>query len=572
ATLTQQRFDYYLALAVSAANAVLIPVFVSLLDLEDVLESLGDVKAYQVLSVLAIVLVLTAPLAYRTGGGYQNAVQLSEDRATPGEVQNWDSTLDWMAANTPVEGTYGTGGAASIQYYGTYERTDDYAYGEGEYGVMSWWDYGHWITVLGERIPVANPFQQNARLAANYLLADNETEANELMVSDDGEQTRYVMLDYQMGLAGTRKFSAPAAWEEDHDVTSGDLSTPVYVVNRQTGSVQVGYGVQSQRSMESMRTRLYQYHGSATGPEMPNSALGRQVVVADWDLTRLQNGRTISTIPEDGRPIKVRENLSAARQYVRENGSAQVGGVIGEPTEKVPALEHYRLAYASPERAETPASRGFRFALSQQGSQAQPIEVQQWVKVFERVPGATVEGQGPPNATVQAAVRMRLPTTNSSFLYIQEAETDADGNFEMTLPYSTTGYDEFGTDAGYTNVSVRADTGYQFTVGPSTDPETLETTLWSATANVSEGRVLGETDGPVEVTLEERVLSQPEGANETAGNATATNATTDNATSSIVPPMTADDAGDPGSPSAPARSIAASPDPVAVRAAPAVEG
>ena len=577
ATLTQQRFDYYLALAVSAGNAALIPVLVSLLDLDDVLESLGDVKAYQVLSVLAIILVLTAPLAYRTGGSYQNAVQLSEDRATPGSVQNWDGTLDWTAANTPAEGTYGTGGAASLQYYGTYERTENYAYAEGEYGVMSWWDYGHWITVLGERIPVANPFQQNARLAANYLLADNETEANELMVSEDGEQTRYVMLDYQMGLAGTRKFSAPAAWELDHNVSSTDLSTPIYAVNRQTGGVQVVFGVQSQRSMESMRTRLYQYHGSATGPEMPNSALGRQVVVADWDLTRLQNGQTIPTLPEGGQPLTVQPNRTAAERYVRQNGSAQIGGVLGEPSEKVPALEHYRLVYASPERAETPASRGYRFALSQQGRQAQPIEIQQWVKVFERVPGATVEGQGPPNATVQAAVRMRIPTTNSTFLYVQEAETDADGNFEMTLPYATTGYDEFGTDAGYTNVSVRADTGYQFTVGPSTDPETLETTVWSTTANVSEGRVLGETEGPVEVTLEERVLSQPEGANETAanetaGNATATNVTGSNATGSMALPTTAGDAGDPGSPGAPARAITTAPDPVAVRAAPAVEG
>jgi dolichyl-diphosphooligosaccharide--protein glycosyltransferase len=323
-----------------------------------------------------------------------------------------------------------------------------------------------------------------------------------------------------------------------------------------------------------MRTRLYQYHGSATGPEMPNSALGRQVVVADWDLTRLQNGQTIPTLPEGGQPLTVQPNRTAAERYVRQNGSAQIGGVLGEPSEKVPALEHYRLVYASPERAETPASRGYRFALSQQGRQAQPIEIQQWVKVFERVPGATVEGQGPPNATVQAAVRMRIPTTNSTFLYVQEAETDANGDFEMTLPYSTTGYEEFGTDAGYTNVSVRADTGYQFTVGPSTDPETLETTVWSATANVSEGRVLGETEGPVEVTLEERVLSQPEGANETAanettGNATATNVTGSNATGSMALSTTA---GDPGSPGAPARAITTAPDPVAVRAAPAVEG
>ena len=569
ATLTQQRFDYYLALAVSAGNAVLLPVLVSMLDLDEVLGSLRDVKAYQVLSIIAVILVLTAPLAYRTGGSYQNAVQISEQRATPGSVQNWDATLDWTRANTPVEGTYGSGGDATLEYYGSYERTDNFQYEAGQYGVMSWWDYGHWITVLGERIPVANPFQQNARLAANYLLADDESAANELMVSDEGEQTRFVMLDYQMGLAGTQKFSAPAAWELDHDVSADDLSTPVYLVNRQTGRVQRAFGVQTQRSMESMRTRLYQYHGSAMGPEMPNSALGSRVVVADWDRTRLQNGQTIATIPSSSAPIKVRANLTAAQQYVRQNGSAQVGGVLGEPTSKVPALEHYRLVYASPERTETPASRGFRVALSQQGSQPRPIEVQQWVKVFERVPGATVEGQGPPNATVQAAVRMSIPTSNSSFVYVQEAETDDQGSFEMTLPYSTTGYDEFGTEAGYTNVSVRAETAYQFTVGPVTDSETLETRLWSASANVSEGQVLGETEGAVEVTLEEEVISQPEGANATDTDATTGNATDSNASGSVTAPSAGlDVTGDLGTRSGSAGSLAAPTRATAVRAAP----
>ena len=525
ATLTQQRFDYYLVLAVGAANAVLVPVLVSVLDLDDVWRSATDVKGYQVLSILAAILVLTGPLVYGA-----NAVQTSNQQSRPGEVQNWDSTLEWTAANTPVEGAYGTGsGGGTIDYFGTFDRTANYDYQNGEYGVMAWWDYGHWITVLGHRIPVANPFQQNARLAANYLLADNASQADEFMVSPEGEQTRYVMIDYQMGLAGTRKFSAPAAWETESDVTASDLSTPVYAVNQQTGSVQLAYGVKTQRSMESMRTRLYQFHGSATGPEMPNSALGGRVVVANWDNTRFQNGQTLPTIPSDGRPLTVHGNLSAAQQYVRQNGSAQVGGVLGEPQEKIPALQHYRLVYASPERAETPVSRGYRYALAQQGQQAQPLEVQQWVKTFERVPGATVEGQGPPNSTVQAFVRMNIPTTNSSFLYVQEARTGPDGSFEMTLPYSTTGYEEYGTEAGYTNVSVRAAGPYQFNVGPVTN-ESLVTSVWSDTANVSEGQVLGEVEEPVEVTLEQQVVSRPEGANSTGGNATTGNATLTNGT------------------------------------------
>jgi dolichyl-diphosphooligosaccharide--protein glycosyltransferase len=130
----------------------------------------------------------------------------------------------------------------------------------------------------------------------------------------------------------------------------------------------------------------------------------------------------------------------------------------------------------------------------------------------------------------------------------------------MTLPYSSTGYEEYGTEAGYTNVSVRAETPYRFTVGPVTN-ETLVTSVWTADANVTEGQVLGEVDEPVEVTLEERVISRPEGANETTSNATdATdaNGTTGNASSSLTVPRTGSDATDDlGNPVTPPRTLAA---------------
>jgi len=53
--------------------------------------------------------------------------------------------------------------------------------------VQSWWDYGHWITTRAERIPNANPFQQNAGAAADYLLAPSEAEAAEVLASQSDE-------------------------------------------------------------------------------------------------------------------------------------------------------------------------------------------------------------------------------------------------------------------------------------------------------------------------------------------------------------------------------------------------
>jgi dolichyl-diphosphooligosaccharide--protein glycosyltransferase len=75
----------------------------------------------------------------------------------------------------------------------------------------------------------------------------------------------------------------------------------------------------------------------------------------------------------------------------------------------------------------------------------------------------TVRGRAPANASVTATVELQ-PANGSSFTYTQRARTDVEGRFSMTLPYSTRGYEDWGTKEGYTNVSVRATGPYRFTV------------------------------------------------------------------------------------------------------------
>ena len=43
-------------------------------------------------------------------------------------------------------------------YYTIYDK-NSFTYPNSSYGVMSWWDYGHMITYIAQRIPNANPFQ-----------------------------------------------------------------------------------------------------------------------------------------------------------------------------------------------------------------------------------------------------------------------------------------------------------------------------------------------------------------------------------------------------------------------------
>ncbi|MFW5911779.1 MAG: hypothetical protein ACOCQV_03470, partial [Halolamina sp.] len=571
---TQTRFNYYLAIPVVIANAYLFTRMLAYIDVDAALSAvdleartagfaavplvfglllLGQVIAaivvasavlvaavilveelegHQVLTIAAVLLLVAAPVLAvpvtlggspgNPGTSTANAVQTGSNTG-PGAVLAWQGTFDWMQNNTPEEGNLeGAGNADQMEYYGNYERTDDYDYPDGAYGVMSWWDYGHWITTQSERIPNANPFQQGATNAANFLLAPNETQS--LDVLDDrageGEETRYVMVDYQMASV-TDKFSAPTQFYDEGNVSFSDFAEPVYGLEDTEQGTVVSTQAQlyEQRYYDSLVVRLYRYHGSAQEA---------QPIVVDWDETELTAA--------DGSPVEARtvgpnesmvqrfDNMSAAEEHVEEDGSAQIGGVGPFPSEDVPALEHYRLARASEaqnqnfqlnDRQQAQMAGDQLYALLYQQSATSPS----WVKTFEKVPGATVEGSNAPaNSEVEASVEMRMPGANDTFVYTQHAETNDDGEFTMTVPYSTEGYDEFGPEDGFTNTSVRANSSYTVT-SPSTTNESGYEIQYGQEFNVSEGQVLGVDEEPTEVTLEERT-QEPEGAENDSENGT----------------------------------------------------
>jgi dolichyl-diphosphooligosaccharide--protein glycosyltransferase len=505
AAFTQVRFHYYLAPVVAIANAYLIGQILSYLDLRvSSVAAVRDLQGYQVLAVLAAAMlivtpVLLVPMGVRNTGNAQfdqsQTAWQAAQQTGPGAVTEWDGSLQWMASNTPAPGTLG-GADNEMDHYGTYALTDDYDYPAGAYGVQSWWDYGHWITVRGERIPNANPFQQGATDAANFLLAPNESAAQDALGERDAEAagTRYVMVDWQMAHPQS-KFGAPIVFYDRSNASSSDFYNPVYASNLR-GSFQL----RTQRYYESLMVRLYAYHGSAMEPEP---------VVVDWEQRRAQtqSGETITIRagPQDGRIVRQFENVSAAEEYAAEDGTAQVGGIGHYPTERVPALEHYRLVQVSESSAN--ASSQYQsaarrtFAVTGVPPSAQTLYEPSFVKTFEKVPGATVTASGlPANVTVRASVPVRVPTTNETFRYTQEARTTENGELSMTLPYATTGYDDYGPSNGYTNVSVRA-------VGPYTIQSPLlndngSLAQYQTEVQIDEGRVNGDVEGARNVTLE----------------------------------------------------------------------
>jgi len=511
AAFTQVRFHYYLAPVVAVANAYLIGQILTYLDLsgdsiEASVDAVRDLQGYQVLAVLAAAMlivtpVLLVPMDVRNTGNadfdQSSTAWESAEGANPGAVTEWDDSLRWMESNTPRPGTLG-GGGDEMAYYGDYALTDDYDYPAGAYGVQSWWDYGHWITVRGERIPNANPFQQGATDAANYLLAPNESAAQETLGERDAEAggTRYVMIDWQM-VNPTSKFGAPIVFYDESNVSSSDFYETVYASN-----LRGNFRLREQRYYDSLMVRLYAYHGSSMEP---------QPIVVDWDEQRVQtqDGRTLTVRAapqdEDRRPVRQFDNVSAARQFVEEDGTAQVGGVGPYPSERVPALEHYRLVdvteSSANESSQYRASTRRTFAVTGVPPSSQTLYEPSFVKTFEKVPGATITSDGlPANTSVRATVPMRVPETNETFTYTQQTRTNEDGELSMTLPYATTGYDEYGPSNGYTNVSVRAEGPY--TVESALATQNGSFVQYRSEIQIEEGRVNGDIEGEREVTLD----------------------------------------------------------------------
>jgi len=342
--------------------------------------------------------------------------------------------------------------------------------------VMSWWDYGHWITVEHERIPVANPFQQNARPASAFFLSQNETRARLLLEAlpsldetdqrfhelsnedlqslvdgqneqEAGEDTRYVVIDDQM--AG-QKFAALTVWTDPSMEYGNYLDRRSLSVGQQNTTVFV-------RNQEYQQTMLAtMYHRDASG---------------------LEHFRLVHEV----------------------NNYSYVGGILGGQT--VRPLYALRLRggwsnqLAQLSRQVQFSTQLGRAAQLQAGLYVYGGEVESSVKTYEYVPGATITGTVEnPNATVRVQVPLTILNTGRSFTYSTAVQPNEDGSFSVTVPYATTDY--LGTDDGYTNSSIRAQGSY--TVRTVVNQSTTSV----ANVSVPERAVVADDSDPIEASLE----------------------------------------------------------------------
>jgi len=541
ATFTQIRFAYYLTLVIGALNAALVGFIMRLAGAPD---SRSLPETYQILTIIVVVFVMFVPLlGLPLVGGGDTATGVADARSQPGSVVGWSDSLDWMSENTPPPGTYANPDGEPMEYYGQYGQTDDFDYPDGAYGVLSWWDYGHWITAKGERPANANPFQQNVRPAADFLLAQDEEEALAVLEEDFSDHenagTQYVMVDSLMVETETLvggKFFAPPDFHSEFE--RGDFYRRL---TSDTGSAGI---VHKQAYYESMMVRLYHYHGSEKQPEP---------FITQWagQEQRSEDGTAFVEMPQNTTETPIVEfvdNMTAAQERTTNNPTNQIGGIGANPAEEVPALEHFRLVHDDAVPAvpgtggddtafQDAADRGLNIGSASvalqrtlpllddaANSTLQGQEDQldflydttpSFTKTFERVPGATIEGSVPENATENELLNLSAgdgigirvpidPPNGEEFTYSQTVELDENLEFSATVPYSTEGYDEWGVEEGYTNVSARASGPYTIQTQQVFDSNESEFVWYGADVNVTEGQVIGEEDPTVTVELEER--------------------------------------------------------------------
>jgi len=287
--------------------------------------------------VLAVLMLAVYPNTGPLPGGDRPFFDVAT-RALFAPPDAWCESLAWLREKSPEP--YGD----AKYYYEIYKGDRRQA----DYSVLTWWDYGYWVTRIGHRVPVCNPgdqlkgeekffTEQNPDLAAAHSA---DWKAKYVLVDD-------YMVNWQKGF----KAIAYAAGEQQSRYYE------IYYRQQNEGLSQaLLYYPDYYRTMA---VRLYCFEGKKYVPQ--------ETAVISWET---QTGT-------DGRPYKLITGLKTFRSYSDASDfmSAQKSGnwrIVGKNplVSPVPleALPGYSMAFSSsgnakPDSAETPTVKIFEYAI-----------------------------------------------------------------------------------------------------------------------------------------------------------------------------------------------------------------
>jgi len=268
---------------------------------------------------------------------FPNILQVPALASNPsGPDEAWHSSLVWMRENTPEP--FGD----PDFYYEAYEKPpagEWWDYPESVYSVMSWWDYGHWITRIAHRIPTANPFQKGVRGAARFFTAQDETSGIEVL---DDSNTKYLVIDYSML---TYKFYAMPVWLGEAEGRYYED----YYWRGSDGMLRLGR-VFYPEYYQTMCARLFIYGGQAVTPDHSTWVIS----YAEKTDEQGDKYKEISAVANDGEPFPTYEDALA----FLGNQTTPNWRIIGahEFASPVPLeeLEHFEVVHQSTQGVSVP--------------------------------------------------------------------------------------------------------------------------------------------------------------------------------------------------------------------------
>jgi len=295
-TLVQRRFAYYLVVNIALLSAYLSWQVIWYVGLRKLVTTTGQIKEkadgrarlkkserrkasrgitmYHINALLGIIVVFVFVFLFNI----VNAKEVAESaRFAPSDA--WQTSLSWMRENTPeplgnpdsyyqLETSdqyrslswmhdYIPNPSGNAEVYSQHEGS--YPYPESAYGVMSWWDYGYWITRIAHRIPNANPGQDPRALSsvASFFTSRDEIAADKI-AQELGSS--YIVIDHA---TATSKFWAVITWAGREQ---GEFVGVYYLPHEgDLLPVQVFYP----EYYRTMLVRLYNFDGKAVTEETP---------------------------------------------------------------------------------------------------------------------------------------------------------------------------------------------------------------------------------------------------------------------------------------------------------------
>ena len=108
----------------------------------------GKKSALTALGIAAVAFIVIYPNTGPLPGGDKPCFDVASRALFP-PSDAWCQSMDWLRTNTAQpfgeEGYY-------YDYYGPAQPKRD-----ADYSVLCWWDYGYWVTRMGQRVPLSSP-------------------------------------------------------------------------------------------------------------------------------------------------------------------------------------------------------------------------------------------------------------------------------------------------------------------------------------------------------------------------------------------------------------------------------